>query len=276
VQNTERVHRLFQGASEWAKILVRSAAVAEIGGAIVAVVSILWANEPKPLVPLLILVLAVIAMALRTWSQVIKGYANKCRAMSRRAFAYDIDLSTRALSHAEDDAPFLCDRFARKLPTSTLEAYYEPTCVVGEPRLRELYAHSAFYTWSLLRIYALVAFIAGAVIFSAAFFCVYLLASHMLTLSDNQPVLEIVLTIAVAFFGIRSIEIGLNSHSCSKTVRDIEDQLATLPVGDELLRLAERYDIETTYGPSAPTLIYKLQRNALQRDWHARRSIYQV
>lgn len=266
----ERVHTRFRGASELSKLARLLALVVDCIAATLACLGIFGALK-SPWVPLLIFILAVVSVAIRSFSATVRSFAHRCRRSSLRAFCSDADVDRITESNTAVDAPIGADWFAKRTPAQNLTEYYEPVCPPGEQRLRELYAHSAFYTWRLLRIYSRVASVWGVLVFALSFFVIYGLATNPPAPDTRDSVLEALCTVILVLLCIRAIETAVAANSSSNEARQIEEGLLKKPSGQALAEIADAYDIERAAGPDVPTSLYRAMRNGLQRQWHERR-----
>lgn len=269
----QRVHSLFRGAAEFAKSLRFYALLMELAAAVISLVGILGpANLKSPWLPLLLLGLTALSTVLRAAAGQFGAYSHRCRKISLRAFSFGREVDHLTVLLLDDDAPPLVDRFVSKLPAQSLDDYYEPTCPPGESRLAELYAHSAFYTWRLLRVYGFLLGALGIVVFVGSSAVIYWLASDAASSADRKSVLEAICTVILVLLSVRALDMAWSALSSSWSVRSIENTLLTVPRGEALTDLVDSYDIETARAPSPPTIIYRLRRNSLASKWYARRA----
>jgi hypothetical protein len=270
--NTEKVHQWFRGASEVTKRLRRGSTACELGAAGIS----LWTVLAKPVdaaawLPFGILGLTFLGTFLRAYSGVANGFAQRCRRISLRAFCVSREVDDLTVATLDDDAPPFVESLASQLPAKTMEQYYEPTAPPGPARQAELYAHSAFYTWRLLRIQAVFLLVVGVLVFAASGVVVYCLAASPDTKTDRRAVLEAVCTVVLLVVAVKACEASWEAFAASSSIRAIENDLLEKPKGEALKDLIDSYDIERAAGPSPSTFFYNRCRNTLAKKWEDRR-----
>lgn len=270
----EQVHVLFRGTAEAVKWIRSVALFLDLGAAGLGLIGILaGANYKSVWFPAFVLLLAVLGVVLRQYAGQMRSFAQRCRRISLRALATGEDIDHLTLSDADVEAPHSARFLSSKLPASNMEQYYEPTKPVGEERLRELYAHSAFYTWWLLDIYAKVLVVVSGATLLLSFSVIYHLASDATAaLTTRQAVLDALCTVILVVIGVRAGDNAWAAFASAKAAKKIEVALLAKPHLRVLIELIDGYDIERAGGPDPPTLIYCLRRNAIQKKWHARRA----
>jgi hypothetical protein len=266
----EKVHARFRGSSELSKLMRLAALLVDVVAATFACLGI-FGTLKSPWVPLSLLVLAVVAALLRGLADAIRSFAQRCRRSSLRALCFDVDIDRVTESNTAVDAPLGTAWLANRTPPHSLAEYYEPTCPPGENRLRELYAHSAFYTWRLLRAYARIAAFWAAIVFAVSFVVIYGLATTTVTPASRDAVLEALCTVILVILCVRAFETATAAKASSNEARSIEEALLKKPIGQQLVEIVDAYDIERAAGPDVPTTLYRVMRNRLQTQWHERR-----
>ncbi|MBN8626040.1 MAG: hypothetical protein J0M17_11165 [Planctomycetes bacterium] len=274
--NAEVVHQYFRGASEVTKKLRFVALFGDLAAATIAVLGVWGFIATKSgWLPLLTLLIATIGIGLRTYASSVRSFALSCRKSSIRAFALDEDLDPIALTNLQEQLPPLALWFAKKLPASNLEEYYEPTVAVGTGRLCELYAHSAFYTRRLARIYGFTVTASAVLVFVASFAMLYHLAmDDGITKNVREAVVATICSTIFVLIFARLVQLAFACLNSVKSMRRIENELLKKPKANALRELVDEYDIERASSPDVPTAIYKLRRNYLQRQWHIRRTVF--
>lgn len=272
MSNTAKVHLWFRGASEVTKSLRRGSLLCELGAAGVS----LWAILGKPPdsaagLPLAILGIAFVGTFLRAYSGAANGFAQRCRRISLRAFCTGEEVDTLTVSILDDEAPPFVERLAAKLPAKSLEEYYEPTTAPGEARQRELYAHSAFYTWRLLRVQGWGIFAFSLLALISCGVLIYHLAAEPTAQGDRKAILEAVCTVVLLVVTMKGFEASWDCYQTVTAVRAIENRLLEKPKGGVLKDLIDSYDLERAAGPNPMTIIYTLWRNRLASKWTERR-----
>lgn len=266
----EKIHARFRGASELVKVTRGLALLIDAGAATLACLSIFGVYK-SAWVPLVLLFAAIASVACKSWASSVRGYAQRCRRLSLRAFCLDEDVDRVTESNTEVDAPWGYEWLAARVPAQSLTDYYEQTCPPGETRLRELYAHSAFYTWRLLRRHSKIAIGWAVLIFVFSFIIIYGIATEPPAAATRNAVLEALCTVVLVLLCVQAVERAIESLSSVGEAREIEERLLKKPVGKELDEIVDSYDIERAAGPDVPTTLYRLMRNGLQKQWHERR-----
>lgn len=265
-----QVHLLFRGASEVAKILRSVAFGFEVIVAASSAYLIFAENDAlevwHPLVAFLALALARV---IRVKSRDIDRFAEGCRRESARAFACGGTISPRRLSSLRSDAPWISIDMANKLPASTLEAYYEPTCPIGQSRLREMYASSAFHTWHLARLWYRCLVVGLALLTCFSVVALYMVASTDGELVERAQMIEALFSFVLLFLWLELAEAVYAAWGTYRSVRPIGEDLLSpsLTTDNELRGLVHDYDFERTGGTSIPTFLYSLDRKRLEREW---------
>lgn len=270
--NVQSVHQLFRGSAEVTKIIRQFALCLELVAAMIAASSTmndgaLWGGWAS----LVILILMSASTVLRIWSRSTQGFSERCRRVSARAFALGEKVGAAVFSSLVSDAPLFAESTASKLPASSLIDYYEPTKPEGQARLREIWAHSAFYSWRLQRrtgwaligVGVLVAIVGAAVIYG--------LAVQPREASISGRILDVVCSLVFVVLAAKALDSGAAGIAAGREARAVADGLLETSDPGRLDELVAEYDIERASGPSVPTLIYRLSRDELQRQWHERR-----
>ena len=277
MDDTQEVHDLFRGAAEVSKCVSSLALVGELIAAAIALHGIFFQDTPISLWrPILAFGLAFLTWMLRQYATHVDGFSERCRRLSLRAFARGAVISPSRCSSLRSDAPFFAARIGRNLPANTLNDYYEPSTEVGEGRLRELYGHSSFYTWRLLRASAGLYALGSGLLFAVALFSLYQLAASDITTLPRKQALDALFSVVLTILGLRGLSVVVMSALGASDARRIADALIAdqLPTGTQLDELTEAYDFERTRAPSAPTWVYQLFRQRLAEDWaHRRRAL---
>lgn len=277
MSDTQEVHDLFRGAGEVSKWLRVAALSGEIAAAGIALHAILLKGSDVAIArPLLAFGLALGTWALREYATHVDQFAERCRRISIRAYANGDSVSPGRCSTLRSAAPVGATALALRLPATALEDYYEPSMPVGEERLRELYAHSSFYTWRLLRATAWLYGIGAGAVFGIALVVLYQLAA-----SDTPPLprplaLEAIFSVLLAVLGLRGLSLMAACAFGASGAKKVAEGLIAdpLPTGPRLLELADAYDFERMGAPSPPTILYKMNRDRLAEDWaHRRRAL---
>jgi len=272
--NTEKVHQLFRGASEVTKTLRLGALACDVLAAVIAI--LVKPKDPSAWLPLAVLAIAILASGLRAYSSAALGFSQRCRRISLRAYCLGIDVDQQTVSLLDDDAPPFVDQMTKSLRAKTMNEYYEPDPGIspGPQRQNELYAHSAFFTWRLLRVQAIVFLVIGLLILVACAVLIYNLAASTTVTTDRHAWLEAVCTVILISFCVRSFEASWDAYSSYSEIRSIENALLAAPTGDALKDLVDSYDIERAAGANPMTLIYRFYGNKLAEKWRERRKTF--
>lgn len=275
MNDVQRVHSLFRGSSELSKRTAQVAAGGEVVATIIAVQGIWHATSSELGIwrPLLAFGLLVVAALLRGVSDRCNQFGQKCRRLSLHAFAFGTVLHPATVSGVVADAPFLAVAAGRKLPAQTLDLYYEPTCEIGEPRFRELVAHSAYFSWRLMRTCTSTYGLMAAALIVPTCCLIYGLAALTTTEINRGAVLDGLFSIVLGAVGLRLMALCFSSATSAGKLHEIADELVRnpLPEGEALRWLVEEYDIDRSCGPAAPTGLYRLYRTELAKEWSLRR-----
>lgn len=265
-------HTMFRGSSEATKRVRQAALALELVAAGIAAYGvlsgeILWGGWAS----LVMLVLMVASTGLRVWSRGTQAYSERCRRVSARAFAQGNEIGAAVLSGLVADAPAFAQRLAEKLPAGTLEDYYEPTRPTGVPRLQELYAHSSFYSWRLLRSAGVLFASVGIVVAFTGAVVIYGIAVDPSSATTAGRVLDVVCSLVFVVLSAKAVDAGVAALVAARESRDIADGLIETADAERIAELTSRYDMERSAGPPVSTLIYRVSRATLKKEWHARR-----
>jgi hypothetical protein len=275
MDSTERVHLLFRGAAEVTKLLRLGALCCDFVAAGISLYAVL--GKPKDAsawLPLGILLFAIAGAILRAHSSAANSFAQRCRRISLQAFCKGCEVTPVTVSLLDDVAPLFVEKATSHLRAKSMREYYAPTIPSGPLRQAELYAHSAFFTWRLLRIQAWAAFAIAAVVTTACAVLIYHLAAVPETATNRRPILEAVSTIVLLSVGVKGFEAWGAAFSSYKEIRGIETAMLKRPRGEELEDLVDSYDIERAAGPSTSGFLYNRYRATLAAKWDERRKSF--
>lgn len=270
MSNLEQVHILFRGSVEMGKKLRALALCFEFIAGVLAVYGVFaQGGNWNAWQPLLAFALVAASLGARAWAEHLERFAEICRRESARAYATGAEIGHARLSSLKSDAPSVAEWLANRLPSSTLDTYYSPDCPVGEDRLREIYANSAFHTWHLLNRLAWIIGFLGVSLFLVTFAVVFGLATKPLPPEATARVLDALCSIVLTVISLRAIEVAISAGKSASVTRKIADALITqpLPSGDTLEKLIRDYDFERTGAPPVPTWLYKWRRRRLAEGW---------
>jgi hypothetical protein len=176
------------------------------------------------------------------------------------------------LSGLVADAPVFAEACAKRLPAATLEDYYEPTKPIGTPMLQEIYAHSSFYSWRLLRSTGVLFLVSGTLIAIFGAVGIYGLAVAPPSASTAGRLLDVVCSLVFVTLAAKAIDSGIAALVGASSSRKVADELIATADAERIAELTSLYDMDRDSGPLVPTLIYSWSRDSLQKEWHARRA----
>lgn len=269
----QTAHALFRGSAEVTKRFRQVALGLEVTAAVIAAYGVLdgeviwggWAS-------LVMLLLMVGGTALRIWSRSTQAFSERCRRVSARAFATGQEIGAAVLSGLVADAPVFAEACSKRLPAGTLEDYYEPTKPMGTPRLQEMYAHSSFYSWRLLRSTGALFLVSGTLIAIIGAIVIYGLAVEPPSATTAGRVLDVVCSLVFVALSAKAIDAGIAALVGARDSRRVADELIATADSERIAELTSLYDMDRNSGPLVPTLIYSLSRDSLQKEWHSRRA----
>jgi hypothetical protein len=263
---------MFRGSAEVTKRIRQCALVLELVAAVIAAYGglsgdVLWGGWAS----LVLVLLMAAATGLRIWSRGTHSHSERCRRISARAFAQGRDVESAVKSGLKSDAPLLTEYAAKKLPAGTLEAYYEPTKSPGTARLQEMYAHSSFFSWRLLRTSGTLFVAVGVAVMIMGIAVIYGLAVEQPPATAAGRVLDVVCSLVFGALSVKAFDTGIAACVASRDARVVADGLIGTSDEAQILEFALQYDMERVSGPLVPTLIYRLRRTTLEKEWCERR-----
>lgn len=276
LSRAETMHTYFRGAMEYVKLLGYSATVVDVlagAGSVAGILKIGDFKSRAPWLPLVGLFAVVLSTILRSYATTIRSYAQRARKVSLRALATEVDVDALTASNAEVDAPTPARRLASMLPSNGLRDYYLPRCPPGPERTRELYAHSAFFSHSLLKTYATFTGLVGLVVTAIAFSVMYAMTISPVSLDQSQSTLEVIWSVIFVLFGIRYLENAVSSNAASHSIRKVEEELLRNNDNKNLDDLTDAYDLEISSTKDVPTLLYRFRKSTLTAAWNRRRAV---
>lgn len=264
----ERVHRAFRGSTELAKSLRFAASAAEVISVFIAGLRILmpgmswsgWASFALAFV-------VISGVALHMWARAVISFSEKCRRVAIRAYGFGRDVPRAVETLLASDTPILADRFASKLPTQSLDDYYESKKPAGLGRVRELYSHSAFYSWRLRRVCWRIYLISAVVFAMLGLMVIYALASEPSDATISGRILDLVCSIIFVFLVTRSSVAAIEVKQSFVECRRIMESLLGQDANSDPNELTVEYDIEMSRGITIPTFLYKRMRDDLKKEW---------
>jgi hypothetical protein len=263
------VHLLFRGAAEVTKSLRRGALCCDFLTAGISLYAVLGKPpDSAARLPFGILVVAVVGMLLRAYSSVANGFAQRCRRISIQAFCKGRTVNPVTVSFLDDDAPPLVEKATSHLRAKSISEYYDPTTPTGPLRTAELYAHSAFFTWRLLRMQAWVTFTVATVVTIACGVLTYHLAAISGTTTDRRAILEAISTIFLLTVAAKGFEASWAAFMSCREIRSIENEMLKTPRGEGLEDLVDSYDIERAAGPNTSGVLYHWCCDTLTAKWN--------
>lgn len=264
----ETVHSSFQGAAELAKLLRKVALATEVAAASIAALRIFLPDMVWPgWASLALAMVVILGGAVQLWARSVISHADKCRRVSVRAYARGMDISQAKASSLVVDNPAFTSALASRLPTKSLDEYYESKCPAGPGRVREIYAHSAFYTWRLRRSAYRIYFSATLLFALIGFLAIYALAADPTGSDTSSRVLDMVCSVVFVFLVAKAARAAFETRQSYVECRRIADALLATALDSDPAELAAEYDIEMSSGITNSTLLYKWMRDSLQREW---------
>lgn len=266
----EQIHELFRGSAELSKIARAAALALDFAAAAIALIILFGPDRAvekwQPFVGLLLLI----------GSQLLVGYADssyrfaeRCRRLSARAFGVGKEPQPSEVAKLESAAPAIARWIAARLPARGLQAYYAPQAPPGPSRLREIYAHSAYYTWRVLEWYARIQSSLAAFLLLGTFAFMYWLIVEAPPRETSLRILEALSSIILAVLGLQAFRAGQSAGASAREAKAVLDGLTTSPApsGDRLDAILDHYDFSRTGRVPVPTLWYKFLRRRLAREW---------
>lgn len=268
----QTIHTMFRGSAEATKHIRQLALVLELAAAGIAAYGVLsgdalWGGWTS----LFLLMLMLAATGLRIWSRGTQSYSERCRRVSAHAFAHGRDVGAAVQSGLMADAPMLTQHLTKKLPAGTLKAYYEPTKPPGVARLQEMYAHSSFYSWRLLRWTGALFIGSSMLLFIIGATIIYGLAVDPPSATIAGRVLDVVCSLVFVTLSAKALDAGIAALVGAHDSRGVADKLITTADSEHITELTSLYDMDRNSGPLASTRLYCLFRNSLQKEWNLRR-----
>ncbi len=273
LSRVQAAHALFRGSAEITKHSRQVALGLEVLAAVIAAYGVLngttlwggWAS-------LVMLLLVAGGTALRVWSRGTQAFSERCRRVSVRGFAEGQEIGAALLSGLVSDAPVFAVARSRMLPAGTLEDYYEPTKPAGFRRLQELYAHSSFYSWRLLGSAGALFLVTGTAIAIIGAVAIYgLVVEPSPSATTAERVLDVVCSLVFVTLSARAVDAGIAALVGGRESRRVADELIATAASDRIAELTSLYDMNRNSGPLVPTLLYRVSRDSLQKEWHSRR-----
>lgn len=272
-RDLEEMHQLFRAASEIGKRFRMTALGFEVLAMVVALHGLVDLGVANAWRPLIAFAATVAGLVLRELASSRDRFAERCRQLSVRKFAMGGDVSAARASQLRLQGPSSATQAATKLPAANLNEYYEPTQPPGDARLRELYAHSSFYTWRLLRLSAILHSVVAGALLLVTILALYFLATTTTAVPGKDVVVDAVFTVVLGVLALRIVVEAVGHAKGAAEAHRIADALvaAPLPSEDVLVGLADDYDSERGSTSPAPTSVYRLWRDSLSIEWARRR-----
>lgn len=273
----QRAHRLFRGSAELSKLGRGGAVALEISAAALAYLSLSQGGFMHVSEPLVALLLLAVAALLRFWADACRGFALRCRRASANAYAIQADVDVRTGSDLEADKPRAATWVAQKLfGDATLEDYYDAKCSPGRDRLREIYAHSAHFTWQLLRRASVAATVLSGFGVALTLVGLYTIGAVASPGEEALSWLDVICGLVMGAVLLRVIVAAVRFGAGARSTRRIYNRLVD-SVSDPAIRVVDltiEYDLARASGPSVPTWAYRLAGPELVSSWaNARQSL---
>jgi hypothetical protein len=269
------VHDLFRGAAELSKCIHRVASIGElVGGGLAINALALSGSNSSGWQPLIAFMIVVATQCLRQYADGIKTYGERCRRTSLFAFATGARIPVPVASELKNDAPPGAIGHAERLPAQSMIMYYEPSTPPGEERMRELYAHSAYYSWRLLRSTSQVYLSISVIVLIVTLVVMYGLAMTTEPTVPRGKVLDALFSVVLGIISVRLIAMSLACARSATLSREVANKLIEepLPTDHRLREIVYEYDLDRLGAPAPPTVLYNVMRRSLQRHWDHRRT----
>ena len=270
--NAENAHRLFRGAAEAAKLMRATALCLELAAAGLSSAALLGAGSGLEVAqPLVAFLLVIVAASLRFAGSQGQAFASRCRRASAAAYATGTDIGGKTLVDLEADAPFLSEGLSRRLPDQRLGEYYAARAATTAGRLQEIYAHSALFTWRLLRASGWVSSLLAAVLLLGAIVIFYLIGALAQPTEVALTALDVLCGLVLARLWVATLEGAVRYLTAAAEIRRVWDRLmeAGSEATDRVRDLTIEYDVLRAAQPPVPTLAYRLWRGSASAAWQA-------
>ena len=267
--NAEEIHCCFLAFNERGKRLRGFALVGDILAVALSIPGLVTLASR----PILVLALAISGVLFRLRADRLAGNAQVWRRLSIRALAHGVDVDPATKSRTLADVPVSLRSGQRAARFKPLRTYYQPTLPPGS-RLREVYAHSAFYTYRLLAMESWIAITFSIIVLAGGFAYVYELALDTTTNTvTREHALDAICSTVLVVFALRALEVGVTARGFSADARVLCDELLSpSAVQSEIASDAAReYDLLRTQIPEVPTWLYSLTNARLADAWDRRR-----
>lgn len=273
IPNAEAVHKLFLGTNEIFKTFRCLAFLAEVLAIVIAMVAIfLPSSEWRIWNPAAAFVLALVSGVLRERAEFWKQHAQEFRRISLRSLVKQEDISNASAAMYQELVGLVAKTLVRMLPSTTLEQYYCAEMEPGVNRLRELYCHSAYFSYRLLSLFARAIWIAVG---GVGFVCFAVLYKYLVVTpvsgSDSLFLVEIICGTILVFGFVQLWLAATRAANSSKTCFSIATNLVLTNQNtnrdSQISALAHSYDFERATGAHTPTIIYRLFRKVVANGW---------
>lgn len=271
--NAEAIHTMFRGTGELSKIGFGSSFALDCGAASLATWSALSTPPGRVTwVPFIAVILAFFSALIRIHAGRLGDISQTFRRMSARAFASGVDLSALDASDAAVKCPAITRRIGRSVPAPTLLEYYDPKNAPGYSRLREIYAHSAFFTWVLLKNIGWISLLVSIGILVVTSAAMYSLLMEETPVSVVHSVSEIALSFVMIVIFLRVFIYSVTALLAAGEMATLANQLILASDGESSIeRLTSDYDFARATSPHIPTVFYRILRKRIEKEWIHRR-----
>lgn len=266
--STEELHRLCKGTYEICKSLGYLIFSLDILPGLYIALYVFGFAVEKSINPIVLLFLALTAMILKI---ILNRYRQKADSMRRiSAYNYSFGLNTLPSVYTtfKREAPVFVNYFAKRVPTENLNEYYEPSFGPGPTRYREIYAHSAFFTWDLQKSYSNILIALFLILVTTAVSMFYINSTTNLPLQTRFLNASTICSVLIILFIFRCFEGLINAKNSADVSKMVSDKLLKNDLKpDEINSIIMEYEFERATGELVPTFFYKLFRNSLKTDW---------
>lgn len=271
-QNTEELHRLSKGTYEICKSISYLILALDIIPGLYIGIYVIGFKIDKAISPIILLFIAFLGMALKIVLNRHRQKADAMRRISAYNYAFGLVTPPSTFTTFKRESPPLVEFFSKNLPTTNLDQYYEPSFGPGPTRYREIYSHSAFFTWDLQKNYSNVLLLLFILLISSAVYFFYSNSTADLPIQTRFLNASTICSVLIILFIFRCFESLINAKNSADVSKEVSDKLLDNDLNnDEINSIISEYEFERATGELVPTFFYKIFRNNLKKDWDIRK-----
>lgn len=262
LENANELHILFQACYRRIKHLRSIAFLLDLLSVLTVILNMWYSFS---ITPLIVLIFSIVAYTLRLRSDFIRVTAEKCRRISVRSFAFSKDVPEKTVIGMLDETPNIWK--LNKENFKRLDEYYKVIKKPGKSRLHEMYAHSSFFSWYLLKFTSIIYAIVFVALLSLSILVFYFLAID--SINDKMSVsnlLGIFCSIILANYTIKCFDRALSTYISHSQIKNIQDQLLDEHVSD-VDSLTRNYDSLVEKSHYIPTFVHKYNNASRSTKW---------